>query len=181
MLCVWFAAALAVAASGALAHAPRPVVPLLLLAPVIAFALAARRRGDGLARRVLERLPLAAAIAVHVPRALVGAAFLVAAAHGRLPRAFALPAGYGDILAGLGALGALALLPTRPRLVRAWNLLALVDIVLVVASAQRFIVFGGADAARPFFAFPFPMLPTFLVPLVLISHGIVAWRLRRRS
>jgi hypothetical protein len=175
VLVTWGAAALAVAASGVLERAPRPVIPLLLLAPVVGFFVAARR--PGLAQKVRDRVPLEVAIGLHVVRALAGATFLWAQAHGRLPAAFAIPAGVGDILAGVGALGAIAVLTTRPAIVRAWNLLALADIVLVVVNAQRFIVFAGAAAAAPFLAFPFPVLPLFVVPLVLVSHGIIRRRL----
>ena len=181
-IAAWALAALAVAASGVLAHAPRAVVPLLLFGPVIAFALAARR--PGLARDTYERLPIAVAIGFHVLRAPIGAVFLVACARGDLPSSFAVPAGVGDVLAGLGAVVALVALarewPRARTVVTAWNLFAFADIVMVVANAQRLIVFGDDAAVRPFLAFPFPLLPLFVVPVVFITHGIVHFRYTRR-
>lgn len=179
-LVLWGAAALALVASGALALLPRPVIPATLGLSVIAFFGAARR--PGFARSVLEGLDLRAAVGLHVIRAPIGAAFLVMGARGLLPASFALPAGVGDVAAGLGALAALTALPatTRARrlLVLFWNAGALADILMVIVLAQRLILFGDAT---PFLAFPFPMLPLFVVPLVLITHGIVFWRLGRRE
>jgi hypothetical protein len=64
--------------------------------------------------------------------------------------------------------------------VTAWNLFAFADIVMVVVNAQRLIVFGDDAAVRPFLAFPFPLLPLFVVPIVFITHGIVHFRYTRR-
>lgn len=179
-LLLWAALAAALAASGALAVLPRPIIPLVLLGSVAAFWFAARR--PGLARSIVDNLDLRLAIGLHVVRAPIGAAFLVLQARGTLPAEFAVPAGVGDLFAGLLAVVALVALPatTRARrlIVGGWNLLALADILMVIVIAQRIILFG--ETPHAFLTFPFPMLPLFLVPLILITHGIVFARLRRR-
>jgi hypothetical protein len=174
VLAAWGTSALAVALSGVMAGAPAPVIPAVLAGSVTAFFLAARR--PGAARTIAARLDLRVAIALHVLRAPIGVGFLLAAAAGTLPRGWALVAGWGDVAVGLLALAALAAWPRHPRLVAAWNLLALIDIVVVVAGAQRILFFG--EPVPAFAAFPFPLLPFFVVPLVFITHGIIWTRLR---
>lgn len=176
LIVAWGLGALALTLSGAVARAPRAVIPLLLIGPVVAFFWAARR--PGAARRLAAGLDLRLAVGLHVLRIGFGVGFLVAAARGIMPASLAVPAGWGDLVVGLLALGALAALPRSPGLVIGWNLVALADILAVVIGAQRIIVFG--DPGPAFFSFPFPLLPLFVVPIVLITHGIVHARLTGR-
>jgi hypothetical protein len=173
-LAAWGAASAAVAYGGLLAHVPRPLVPLALVGSVGLFVLGWRR--GGVARAIADHLPLRLAVGYHIVRAPIGAAFLVAHAHGALPGSFAIAAGVGDIVAGLLAIP--AMLTTSRRLVLAWNVLALLDILMVLSRGIPTIALGDAAAAAPFLRAPFPMLPTFVVPLVLITHLIVFARLR---
>lgn len=176
-LAAWGAAAAAVALGGAWPDLPRLLMPLTLLTSVALFALSWRRGGG--ARAIAAHLPLRVAIGYHVLRAPIGAAFLVAYARGALPGSFAVVAGVGDVIAGLLAIP--AMFSTNRRLVLAWNLLALADILLVLSRGLPQILLGDAAAAAPFLRAPFPLLPTFVVPLVLITHAIVLARLWRRA
>ena len=171
ILAAWAGAALLLTLTGAIAHTPRPAMLAIILGPVLAFFLASRR--PGLARDVLHNLDLRLAISLHLLRAPIGVGFLVAARDGTLPAELALPAGWGDLLVGLLGVGALLAYPRWRKLVWGWNLLALADIVMVIGLAQRVVIFG--EPGPGFFRFPFPMLPLFVVPLVLITHGIV-WK-----
>ncbi len=180
-LALWLLGALAFAASGAVAHLPRPAVPLLIWGPVVGLALAYRRGGAvrEFARGVSLRWP----VLWHLVRVYFGAAFLVEMEAGRMPAAFALVAGPGDIVAGLAAVPA-AWCATRDdsasrRLVLAWNVLGLVDILAVFLTAQRLIFFvGDARLFEAFQRFPYGALPVFVVPMVIATHLLVFARLR---
>jgi hypothetical protein len=67
----------------------------------------------------------------------------------------------------------------RRRAYRAWNVLGLVDILLVVATAARLGI-ADPESMRPLLRLPLSLLPTFLVPLVIASHVVIARRLNVR-
>jgi hypothetical protein len=107
----------------------------------------------------------------------VGLAFLVpGVVSPDLPTAFAAGAAYGDIVAAVLALIALALLPGRPGIVAAWifNLWGSADILHANYEGIRLGVQAGQLGAAYF-------LPTFIVPLFLITHGLMFWLLLRNE
>ncbi|MFO0628593.1 MAG: hypothetical protein U0325_23670 [Polyangiales bacterium] len=177
---LWGAAALAVAVSGALASLPAPAVPVLIWSPVVLSVVAWRRLPA--VRDFADAIDLRVAVLGHVGRVLFGALFLWEMRAGRLPASFAMLAGPGDIAAGLLAMPAAWLVTRGDRasrtLVRAWNLLALVDILAVFVSAQR-MLFVERDLR--FFALmrtlPYATLPVLVVPLILLTHLLVMQRL----
>lgn len=180
-LAVWCALALAGAAVGVLAYVSPYALPLLIWAPVLTVAALLWMKPA--IRAAVNELSLWAMVVFHAIRLPIGVAFLIQQANGLLAREFAQLAGYGDIAVGLLAIPAsfLARRPTRGRLrlVALWNALALLDILVVFVTAQRVLLFGGGPAAMTaFFLFPGPMIPLFVVPLVLITHGLIAWRCR---
>ena len=91
-----------------------------------------------------------------------------------LPAAFAESAAYGDIVAAALALLALALLPGRFGMVAAWvaNLWGLADII----HANYLGIVLGVEAGQLGAAY---FLPTFIVPLFVITHGLMFWLLVR--
>ena len=98
----------------------------------------------------------------------VGLAFLVpGVVSPDLPAAFAEGAAYGDIVAAALALLTLALLPGRLGIVAAWvfNLWGSADIYL---HANYEGIHLGVQAGQLGAAY---FLPTFIVPLFLITHG----------
>ena len=102
----------------------------------------------------------------------VGLAFLVpGVVASDLPPAFAHSAAYGDIIAAMLALLSLLLLPTAAGAVSAWifNLWGTVDIVNAFYQANHAGLLAGQLGAAYF-------LPTLIVPLLLITHGL-AFRL----
>jgi hypothetical protein len=116
-------------------------------------------------------------IALHLTR-FVGIYFLVLGKHGDLPRGFAGPAGFGDILIAMISLFILAvpeLRMLRPALL-SWNILGLVDILLVIFSALRFGLRDWQSMA-PLRELPLSLLPTFIVPLIVASHVLIFVRL----
>jgi hypothetical protein len=107
----------------------------------------------------------------------VGLAFLVpGVVSPDLPSVFAESAAYGDIVAAALALLALALLPGRFGIVAAWvsNLWGLADIIHANYEGIRLGVEAGQLGAAYF-------LPTFIVPLFVITHGLMFWLLLRNE
>ena len=70
------------------------------------------------------------------------------------------------------------------RMIFTWNLVGLLDMILVFATAQRLILFGDdPDAMVELTAFPLLVVPMFVVPLVLITHFTIfvqLWHTRSR-
>lgn len=104
-----------------------------------------------------------------------GIAFVVAAAYGILPRFFAWPAGWGDMLIGLTAPFAAASLASanhRRRFIL-WQLLGIADLVnaMALGTLAGFIDPHGIPTS-PMTVLPLSFIPTFGVPLFLILHVV---------
>jgi len=179
VLAAWLLAAIALSASGLLATL-HPPAPQAIIAVLTLASLASAKWIPGL-RGCIDRTDPRALVALHVSRLLVGIAFLVLAARGGLPTAFALPAGYGDIAVGLAATALVC--SVRPSsvssriLYKAWNISGLADILLVVANAAGIGLTAPASIA-PLLHLPLSLLPTFLVPLIITTHVLLFRRLR---
>jgi hypothetical protein len=127
-----------------------------------------RRRGRNEALRPL--------LMFHAFR-FVGLSFLVpGVVSPDLPAVFAEGAAYGDIVAAALALLTLALLPGRLGIVAAWvfNLWGLADIIHANYEGIRLGVQAGQMGAAYF-------LPTFIVPLFVITHGLMFGLLLRNE
>jgi hypothetical protein len=99
----------------------------------------------------------------------LGLAFLVpGVVSPNLPRAFATAAAYGDIAAAVLALLSLLLLESAPGLLVAWifNVWGSVDLVNAFYQANAAGLLPGQLGATYF-------IPTLIVPLLLITHGLV--------
>ncbi len=152
------------------------------LTPGFAVSAAVLALGAVLASRQ-RALPSRWLVGLHVVRLPIGLAFLALGARGELHPLFATRAGWGDVVAGGLSLGALALIARGEARHRGallvWNAIGFADIVMVVATAQRILL--GTDAPEKMMrlaGFPGALLPTFLVPLVLFSHGMLFARWR---
>jgi hypothetical protein len=98
----------------------------------------------------------------------VGLAFLVpGVASPGLPSAFANSAAYGDIIAATLALLALIMLPGTSGVVMAWifNVWGTADLFNAFYQANHAGLTPGQLGATYF-------IPTFIVPLLLITHGL---------
>jgi len=179
VLWTWFIAALAVGRLEVLARLPAPGTQVILFA--LAALLLAAYFGVRAVRVWADALDLRGLVLLHVTR-FVGLYFFVLYRRGALPYAFAVPGGWTDIGVATLALG-VVLLPLRPELRRhaflIWNTIALVDLLIVVATAAR-IERAQPWQLEPFQHLPLSMLPTFLVPLLLATHAVIYARLLRR-
>ena len=129
--------------------------------PVVARALAA----PGMARSL--EWP-------HSFRMLDGGAFLIIMALGYLPPLFALPAGIGDIIAGLAApLAARRLAQGGGRRAALWfNAFGLTDLVVALAlgAVTAYQLVHVTPSGAPISELPLALVPTVGVPLLLAVH-----------
>ena len=179
-LLAWGLVALVVSFTG-LVSSERPVlIPLSIVGGTATVLLAWRRLPA--ARTFFDGLGLRSHLGLHILRAAIGAGFLVQLSRGLLPAEFALGAGVGDIIAG-GLAAWVLFIPARSpwhrRALWIFNVVGLVDILGVVATGQRIILFGNPRSMAGFTHAPWPMVPLFVVPLVIASHIILFARLRR--
>lgn len=127
----------------------------------------------------LATLPLEVALqpllVLHAFRHL-GMVFLVPTVVGpSLPTSFAMPAAYGDLLAGLLALAAIAALRARSPLgiplTWVFNVVGLLDLVNAFYQGLSADVQLGAAY----------YIPTFVVPALVVTHVMIFSRLVRRA
>ena len=156
--------------------------------PVFALAMTLTLLGLLAVRRDLRERVLGVGVrvlvAIHITR-FVGFYFLSLYREGLLPRDFAVPAGWGDILVAVSAIIVLvAFRPETPRGRTAyviWNVFGLADILMVLSQAVRMmrsdpLMQGG------FTSLPLIMLPLFLVPIVIVTHVMIfVWWARARN
>jgi hypothetical protein len=170
----WLAAAAVVGATGILRHSPVPP-PAIAVALTIAALLVVRLSGG--AREGVQKIGPGPLVLFHVVRIAAGAYFLVLGARGVIPREFTTPAGWGDILVGVAAIWVLLrCLPVRTSWQRGafylWNVAGLLDILAVIGNAIRLYVRDPAFV-EPFMSLPLAILPTFVVPVVIVSHVLL--------
>ena len=100
----------------------------------------------------------------------IGLAFLVpGVVSPDLPAAYARPAAYGDLIAAVLALLALAALPSRLGIVLVWafNLWGTVDLLHAFYQGIFGVGLKPGQLGAAYF------IPTVVVPLLLITHGLV--------
>jgi hypothetical protein len=137
---------------------------------------------------LVSAIPLPWIVAAQIYR-VAGGIFLVLWADGRLPWQFALPAGIGDVATGSFAVVVAALLARKAagahRAVYAWCIFGIADLVVAVTMGAM------TSPGRPHLlaleapnllisSYPLVMV-TFGVPLALMLHGLVLWRLLRQT
>jgi hypothetical protein len=182
---VWIGLAAATAEAGWLTISrPVPVVGLFVMVPLLAAALAAAWPA---AREAMLSIPIPIMVALNIVR-VFAVLFLMLAAEGRLTGPFPYSAAWGDIITGVVAVPVLWLLEDGnaryTAAIAAWNLFGAADLVLAIAfgitsaegSPLQFFPGPGSEAMQHA---PWSFVPTVLVPIWLILHGIIAVRLRR--
>ncbi|MFW8636801.1 hypothetical protein [Cribrihabitans pelagius] len=139
-------------------------------------------------RAILGSLDHALLISIQSLR-LMGGVFLLGWLMGALPWQFALPAGIGDILAGIAAIQALRALnrgdANSEDLVRRASYIGLLDFTLAVslgiatsAGALQFMAFDNPNIIN---AYPLALFPEYFVPVFIAFQLFSLGALRRSS
>jgi len=178
---LWAGVCAAAGAAGWLAATkPFPIIGLFVAAPLVAAAIATAFPA---ARHAMLSLPASLIVGINIPRVL-GFMFLLLAAQGRLAGPFPHSAGWGDIITGALALPLLLAGMRSPALITAWNLFGLADLVLAIAfgvmsgQGSPVQVFYDSPGSAAMQTLPWAFVPTVLVPIWMILHGIVFAQLR---
>ncbi len=162
------------AANGAFAL---PLLGLSFLVP-LAIGVAVVLLVAPIRQLVSQRAIQPTVIAVHSLRAIEGSAFLLMAALGVLPAIFAIPAGAGDVIAGLAAFSASRWLRTaRWGRVVAWNLFGVLDLLNaavlgIVTSPGQLNLLHATPPSALLLVEPLVVIPTFVVPFYLLLHFV---------
>lgn len=192
VLVLWLGIDVALGALGVFAASPETWVPFIALGiavPIVASVLLLAR--PGAVRRFGDSIPLHRLIGVQVYRA-AGIIFLIAWASGRMPAAFALPAGIGDIAIGPAAPFVAARVRSgldgadaarARRVAITWNVLGIADLVVAVAlgfftSPSHFQLLASDLPNALITRMPYVLIPTFAVPLSILLHIAALRRLR---
>jgi hypothetical protein len=175
---VWLAFALIAGAAGVVAIPP-PFPQVLLLGLTLA-ALLATFSAPALRAWALQ-VDVRLLVLFHLTR-FVGIYFLVLNARGELPWAFAVPGGWGDIVAAVTAIVVMVAAPTRGAvgwwMLLVWNLFGFLDIAMVVATAAR-LALTEPGSMRALIRLPLALLVTFVVPIIIATHVVIFVRLGR--
>jgi len=162
------------------------IVPGILIPLLVGLWVVFRQEGG---REILNAVPQRWLVGVQWYRGL-GSMFLVLYGLNYLPGAFALPAGFGDVLVGFGALLVAATYEgskgNRKWLVLAWNCFGIADLLIAIGTGflsapgplQRF----SFDAPNILVGqYPLVMIPLYAVPLSLLLHACSIAKLTHSS
>ncbi len=180
-LLAWLTLALTAVSFGLMDDPPRPLIPALIWGPVLFIAVMFWRTPA--LKTWLTQVDPRWLVGYHLIRLIFGIVFLVMYyQHQTLPEAFAVPAGYGDIIAGLLAL-AIMVAPGKTPKRRWWslmvfNVIGLADIFMVFMTAQWIFFTQVIEGLGAFTRFPFNLLPLFIVPMIFTTHILLFMRLR---
>jgi len=172
----WLFAAIGASHFGFLERLPALGLPVLAAALVVALVIVQRR--SSALRRWLDALSLRTLVLLHLVR-VVSYGFLYFANRGELPRSFAVQVAGGEIIVALFALPIALWVTTQPqrlRFVYIWNVVGLLNVLLLTVSASR-LALADTGAVQLFTRVPLSLLPTFLGPLIVASHLLISQRL----
>jgi hypothetical protein len=174
---VWAAAALSLGSGGFFSSAPDSRVPLIAWA-LLPFAVLFVFWGLPAFRQLVAVIPSWWLVAIQTVR-VAGLTFLVTFAFGQMPGEFALPAGIGDVLVGLDApFVAWAMRRNHRNALRwgvAWNIFGIADLVValttgMLTSPGRAHILAVNNPNMLITQFPYVIIPTLMVPLLLFVH-----------
>ena len=179
-LSAWLAATAALAVAGVYrptSGAGIPPVPIAFLVGLGTAWIAATAL-PSLRTLIDQPATQANLVALQVWR-ILGINFLILLALGKLPPLFALPAGLGDIAAGLAAPFVASGLhrPGGRSSAIAWNVFGLLDLIVAIGlgattNVGPIQIFHTNPSTVVLTAFPLALVPTFLVPLSMVLHII---------
>ena len=188
VLLAWFGLILGLSLNGVfIPPAGEPPLNLLLSAAVSLglFALAWHRLPAF--RSYILNLDMRLLILLHGTRTL-GLGFIMLYMVDQLPMLFAFLAGFGDALAAIGAIVLGYLLFTRQSgvpvsLIRRWNTFGLLDFIVAVSigilTRQDALLASPTGVTSDLMAaFPFAIIPAYLVQVFVLIHIIIYLQLR---
>jgi hypothetical protein len=186
---LWMAVAWSAAINGLFRPdaSPLPLLPMAIFLPVIIgtpLLLLSKRVG-----RVLDAMPAAWLVSFQLYR-IFGSQWLTYWLRGMLPSLWALPAGIGDVLAGLFAVPAaiaVAAGTTEGRKAAIiWNIFGLADFAVAITlglitspGPLQLIVPDGPSIGAG--TYPNVLTPAFVVPSSILLYALSLRQLRRRS
>ena len=163
-----------------------PTIGTMIVLPLVAAAVAAAISPS--ARAALLGMPMPFLIGLNVWR-LAGAFFILLAAEGRLAGPFPASAGWGDVITGALALPVawLALRGHGKTAIWAWNAFGTLDLVVALAlgitsaNGSPLQIFHAGVGSEGVQMLPWSLIPSVLVPMYLIVHGVIFAQLARAS
>lgn len=148
-------------------HLPLPVfgisVALLTAGLVLGYL------GSPRWRRTARRLGLRRLTAVHVWRIAAAFAFFAYGAQGLLPERFVFNAGWGDLLAGVLALGVVLFWARSRSAYWVFHIIGLADFFLAVGTGLLFSILS-VPTMETIAVFPMAFIPLFGVVLSAVTH-----------
>src|SRR6267143_467423 len=176
ILAAWICLATGTGLAGWLESANAPVVAGILWLLTVLALLACWKVPT--LRRWALKVELRWLVLLHLTR-FVGFYFFLLCSRGELPFAFAAPAGSGDIIVAVFATLLLVLSCARNwSILIIWHTIGLTDILFVVMLALR-LGLENRQSMHALREFPLSLLPTFLVPLIIVSHVLIFFRVAR--
>jgi hypothetical protein len=185
----WFALAVTLAGLGAYRGTPDriPTIQYGIVVPIVlgVWLFLRSKTVQGL----VDAVPQSWLVSIQLYRAL-GVIFVILYASGQLPGLFAWPAGLGDITVGLSAPVVARMYSRDParygRLVRAWNIAGIIDLVVAIGTgfmtSPSPVQLLGLDRPNELItAFPLVLVPVYLVPLSILLHLASLAKLRRST
>lgn len=184
----WYALAIPFAQAGRFnvpaSPSDPPIVLMFLFGGAFLLFALAWWTPDG--RKVTEATPLSVIAAFQIPR-VIGGVFLIGWLAGDIPVLFAIPAGVGDILAGLaGWQASVALAQKRSnayRLLTRATWIGIMDfavaVILGIMTSEGFAHLFSRESPNIINDYPLAMFPAFIVPVFLGFHLIALARLRQ--
>lgn len=178
MLFAWLGTTTALAAAGVYRPTSDTAIPTLPIAVAIALggAWIAATTIPSLRALIDQPATQPSLVALQSWR-VVGVVFLVLLSQGQLPALFALPAGLGDIAAGLAAPFVARRLhkPGGRSAAVIWNVFGLLDLIVALGlgattNVGPVQIFHTNPSAVVLTEFPMALVPTFLVPLSMLLH-----------
>ncbi len=186
---VWSAAMVPLAKAGILMPPASVFAPPYAIMPLIigSLLLWALGRFTATGQRLLDGLSQRYLIAIQVFR-VMGGIFLIGWFMGDIPWQFALPAGVGDIWAGIAAIQALKAVnrcrPETDSLVLRANIIGLLDFAVAVITGlmttDGFLHVLSPEKSNIINLYPLALFPAFFVPIFIAFHLFSLGALRRQ-